>query len=333
LEAAISRLLVDGTDAAPIAQHLTAEAAAPYLGLYWLEPRERPVIVVLEKDRLALEIPWQGLLELKRTDQENVWSIVTAPDRSVKFHREGIGPVTALVLPQERPVTLQRFVPDEDLPSLDELFKRRPDQQRAKKLASLGTIRMSGSIQLTTSQEKGSFQLLAAGDDHLRLKLNVNGGETQQLVVGDRAWLQPLASLPVQELPAAMARSTRLGGWLLATGDWRSEFEQAPVLKRVELDGKPVFIVHAAPEKGRQRLIYLDAENGLTIGYDEVHELPGLGMVGCEVRFADYREIDGVLMPFKATVKYPTPVLGTQTYQVEKIETRLKFDNDPFTIK
>jgi hypothetical protein len=230
-------------------------------------------------------------------------------------------------------VTLQRFVPDEDLPSLDELFKRRPDQQRAKKLASLGTIRMSGSIQLTTSQEKGSFQLLAAGDDHLRLKLNVNGGETQQLVAGDRAWLQPLASLPVQELPAAMARSTRLGGWLLATGDWRSEFEQAPVLKRVELDGKPVFIVHAAPEKGRQRLIYLDAENGLTIGYDEVHELPGLGMVGCEVRFADYREIDGVLMPFKATVKYPTPVLGTQTYQVEKIETRLKFDNDPFTIK
>jgi CubicO group peptidase (beta-lactamase class C family) len=333
LEAAISRLLLDGTDAAPIAQHLTAEVAAPYLGLYWLEPRERPVIVVLEKDRLALEIPWQGLLELKRTDQENVWSIVTAPDRSVKFHREGDGPVTALDLPQERPVTLQRFVPDEDLPSLDELFKRRPDQQRAKKLASLGTIRMSGSIQLTTSQEKGSFQLLAAGDDHLRLKLNVNGGETQQLVAGDRAWLQPLASLPVQELPAAMARSARLGGWLLATGDWRSEFEQAPVLKRVELDGKPVFIVHAAPEKGRQRLIYLDAENGLTIGYDEVHELPGLGMVGCEVRFADYREIDGVLMPFKATVKYPTPVLGTQTYQVEKIETRLKFDNDPFTIK
>jgi CubicO group peptidase (beta-lactamase class C family) len=333
LEAAISRLLLDGTDAAPIAQHLTAEAAAPYLGLYWLEPRERPVIVVLEKDRLALEIPWQGLLELKRTDQENVWSIVTAPDRSVKFHREGDGPVTALDLPQERPVTLQRFVPDEDLPSLDELFKRRPDQQRAKKLASLGTIRMSGSIQLTTSQEKGSFQLLAAGDDHLRLKLNVNGGETQQLVAGDRAWLQPLASLPVQELPAAMARSTRLGGWLLATGDWRSEFEHAPVLKRVELDGKPVFIVHAAPEKGRQRLIYLDAENGLTIGYDEVHELPGMGMVGCEVRFADYREIDGVLMPFKATVKYPTPVLGTQTYQVEKIETRLKFDNDPFTIK
>ena len=59
-------------------------------------------------------------------------------------------------------------------------------------------------------------------------------------------------------------------------------------------DGQPVFIVHAAPVQGRQRLIYLDVETGLMRGYDEVQDLPGLGMVGCEVRVADYREIDGV---------------------------------------
>ena len=124
----------------------------------------------------------------------------------------------------------------------------------------------------------------------------------------------------------------RLGSWPLATGDWRGEFKQARVLKRIELDGKPVLLVHAAPEKGRQRLIYLDAENGLTLGYDEVHEIPRLGMVGCEVRFADYRDIDGVQIPFKSTVKYSTPKLGSWTYQVEKIETRLKLDSDPFTV-
>jgi CubicO group peptidase (beta-lactamase class C family) len=332
LEAAIDRLLLGRTDAAPIVQPLTAGMAAPYLGLYWLEPRQRPVIVVLEKDRLALEIPWQGLVELKKGDEDNVWPFATAPNKAVRFHRQGDGPVTALDLPAP-PVTLQRFAPDEDLPGLDELFKRRPDQQRAEKLASLGNIRMTGTIQLTTSQKMGSFELLAAGEDHVRLKLHLNGGETLQVVAGDRAWLQPLASVPVQELPESMARSTKLGGWLLATGDWRREFEQARVLKRVDLDGKPVFVVHAAPEEGRQRLIYLDAENGLTLGYDEVHELPGLGMVGCEVRFADYRQIDGVQIPFKATVTYPTPMLGTQTYQVEKIETGVKLDRDPFTIK
>jgi CubicO group peptidase (beta-lactamase class C family) len=333
LEAAVDRLLLGGTVSAPIVQGMTAEMAAPYLGLYWLEPRQRPMIVVLDKDRLALEIPWQGLAELKKADEENTWAFSAAPNSSVKFHREGKRRATAFDLRRGRPVTLQRFEPEEGLPGVDELFKRRPDQQRAEKLASLGAIRMSGTIELTVSQKKGSFELLAAGDDHSRLKLNLGGAESQQVVAGNRAWIQYLASMPVQEMSESMARSIRLGGWLLATGDWRGEFEQARVLKRVELDGKPVFIVHAAPEEGRQRLIYLDAESGLTIGYDEVQELPGMGMVGCEVRFADYREIDGVQIPFKATVKYPTPMLGTQTYQVEKIETGLKLDKDPFTIK
>jgi len=333
LEAAIDRLLLNGTGSAPIAQGLTAATAAPYLGLYWLEPLQRPMIVVLDKDRLALEIAWQGLVELKKVEEENVWSFVVAPDNSLKFHRDGNGPATAFDLRRKQSVTLKRFEPEEGLPSLDELFKRRPDRERAEKLASLGTIRISGSVELTTGQQKGSFELLAAGNDHSRLKLNLNGGEFRQIVAGDRAWMQPQASSPVQEMPESMARSTRLAGWLLATGDWRGVFKQARVLKRVELDGEPVFLVHAAPEKGRQRLIYLDAKTGLARGYDEVYELPGLGMVGCEVRFADYREIDGVQIPFKVTAKYPTPMLGTHTYQAEKIETHLKLKEDPFTIK
>ncbi len=332
LEAAIDRLLLGGTAAAPVVQDLTAEAAAPYLGLYWLEPLQRPMMIVLDKDRLALEIPWQGLVELKKADEQNTWSFVVAPDKSVKFHREG-GPATAFELRSGSAVTLKRFEPEAGLPSLDELFKRRPDPQRAEKLASLGTMRMSGSVELTTSPGKGSFELLAAGDDRSRLKLNVAGGEFRQIVAGDRAWMQPQASSPIQEMPEGLAKATRLAGWQLATGDWRDEFKNARVLKRVDLDGEPVYMVHAAPEKGRQRLIYLDAKTGLTRGYDEVYELPGLGMAGCEVRFADYRDIDGVQIPFKATVKYPTPMLGTQTYQVEKIETRVKLDKDPFTIK
>jgi CubicO group peptidase (beta-lactamase class C family) len=333
LEAAIDRLLLGGTGAPPIIQELTTEAAAPYLGLYWFEPLQKPMIIVLDKNRLALEIPWQTLRELKKTDEKHVWSFVVAPDNLAKFHRDGDGPATALELRQKQSATLKRFEPEAGLPSLDELFKRRPDKQRAEKLASLGTIRMSGSMELTTGQQKGSFELLAAGDDHSHLKLNVNGGETQQVVAGRRAWVRYLASAPPHEMPEAMAKSTRLSGWLLASGDWRDEFAQARVLKRVQLDGQPVFIVHAAPAQGRQRLIYLDAETGLLRGYDEVQELPGLGMVGCEVRFADYRDIDGVQIPFKATVKFPTPALGTHTYLVEKIETRLKFDKDPFTIK
>jgi hypothetical protein len=320
-------------DAAHIVQDLTAEVAAPYLGLYWYEPKQRPMIVILEKGRLALEIPPRTLRELEKTTEENLWSFVVNPENSVKFHREGAGPAVAMELrQQDKTETLPRLEPEKGLPSLDELFARRPDPQRAKKLAALGTIRLSGGIERTTTPEKGSFEFLSAGDEHSRMKVKLGGVEVQQVVAGNRAWKQLQASSPVQEMPEALARSARLDGWPLATGDWRNEFKQARVLKRIELDGKPVFLVHAAPETGRQRLIYLDVESGLTVGYDVVHEIPRVGMVGCEVRFADYRDIDGVQIPFKSTVKYSLPKLGTWSYQVEKIETGLKLDTDPFAV-
>lgn len=334
LEAAIDRLLLGGTTTVAAAQGMTAATAAPYLGVYWLEPAQKPMIVVLDRDRLALEIPWDGLAELKKSDEEDAWSFVAAPDNSVKFHREGGGPATALDLRSRRTVTLKRFEPEKGLPTLEELFKRRPDAQRAEKVGALGTIRMSGRVEITAAaQQTGSFEILSAGDDHSHMKISVGGAVTRQVVAGDRGWVQYIASMPVQEMSESMARSMRLAGWLLSTGDWRDEFAQARVLKRVDLDGQPVFLVHAAPAQGRQRLIYVGAENGLTLGYDEVYELPGMGMAGSQVRFADYRDVDGVQIPFKSTIKWPSPAIGTQTYQVEKIETRLKLEKDAFTIK
>jgi hypothetical protein len=332
LEAAIDRLLLGGTEAAPVVQELTAEAAAPYLGLYWLEPLQKPMIAVLEGNHMALELPWQGVAELKKEPERNVWSFPQEPGNSLMFQREGAAPATALELRSTNTVTLERLKPDPDLPSLDALFARRGERERMERLRALGIVRMSGTVERTTSQGKGTFELLSAGEDHYHLKVNVNGPQTEQVEAGDRAWIRPVASSPFQELPEAMAKSSLRNGWMFAIGDWRSEFPQAHVLKRVELDGKFAFMVHAAPEAGHQRLIYFDAESGLTLGYDQVQDLTGLGMVGSEVRFSDYREVGGVQIPFKITTKFPTPVLGTVTYQVEKIEAGVKPDEDPFRI-
>jgi hypothetical protein len=324
-------VLTRQTSAAANALKVTAQAAAPYLGLYWADPVDRPMIIVLDNDRLALEMPWRTVRELKRTPEENVWAYVVKSSNLVKFHRDGAGRVTKMELRQSTTETAPRFQPEKGLPSVDELFALRPDAQRAKKLGALGTIRLSGSIDRSSSKDKGSFEQLAAGEDQSRLNLNLGGVEIVYVISGNRVWMRQQPSSPMQELPEGLARATRLGGWLLASGDWRDDFKQVRVLKRVTLDGKPAWLVHAAPEKGRQRLAYLDPQNGLTLGYDEVYEIPGAGLVGTEVRFADYRDIEGVQVPFKTTVKYGEQRIGTWTYQVGKIESRVKVPGNPFT--
>jgi CubicO group peptidase (beta-lactamase class C family) len=332
-EAAVDRLLLGGSQAPATTQDLTAETAAPYLGLYWLDQHQKAMVVVFDKDRLALEIPSQGLVALKETDEPEAWSLVEAPGNSVKFHRSDLGPVTGFDFRSAQTLSLQRLEPEAGLPRLEELLARRPENQRAARLESLGHIRMSGTLETTAGQQKGTFEMLAAGEDRSSVTFNLGGAESRQSVNGKRAWARYAASMPVQEMPEPMARAMRLNGWLLATGDWHAEYAQVRVLKRVELERRPAFLVHAAPAQGRQRLVYVDAENGLTLGYDEVQELPGMGMVGCEVRFADYRDVDGVRIPFKASAKFPTPMLGTLTYQVDRIETRVKLNKDPFTMK
>jgi hypothetical protein len=332
-EAAVDRLLLGGSQASATAQDLTAGTAAPYLGLYWLAQHQKAMVVVFDKDRLALEIPSQGLVTLKGTDEPEAWSLVEAPGNSVKFHRKDGGSVTGFDFRSTQTLSLQRLEPDAGLPSLAELLARRPDIQRADRLASLGHIRMKGSLETTAGQQRGTFEMLVAGEVQSSVTFKLGGAESRQSVNGKRAWARYSASMPVQEMPEPMARAMRLNGWLLATGDWPAEYAQVRVLKRMEIEGRPAFLVHAAPAQGRQRLVYVDAENGLTLGYDEVQELPGMGMVGCEVRFADYRDVEGVQIPFKASVKFPTPMLGTLTYQVDGIETRVKAARDPFTLK
>jgi CubicO group peptidase (beta-lactamase class C family) len=333
LEASIDHLLLGGPEAAPSVQELTAAASAPYLGPYWLERLQKPIIAVLEGDHLALELPWQGRAELKKDAEQDVWSFPQEPGNSLKFHREGDGLATALELRSTNTVTLPRVTPDEGVPSLDELFARRDEPQRTAKLRALGVVRMSGSFERSTSKDKGSFELLSAGEDHYRLKVNVNGPQSEQVAAGDRAWIRLVASSPFQELPEAMAKSSLRNGWMFAIGDWRGEYPQARVLKRVDLDGKPALMVHAAPKEGHQRLIYFDPESGLVLGYDQVQDITGVGTLGSEVRFSDYRDVGGVQLPFKITTTFPTPVLGIVTYQVEKVETAVKLDEDPFTIK
>jgi hypothetical protein len=314
------------------APKLSAQEVAPYLGLYWHDEFDKPMVVAIHNDTLVLDMPWRAVRDLKKTPEKHVWAYVVKPTNLVKFKLDGAGRVTSMEQVQGNTFTSRRFEPEKGLPTLDQLFALRPDAQRAKKLGELGVIRITGTMERSTETGKNPVEVLSKGEAQSRTSLNLGGAEVVNIVSGKRVWMRNQPSAPVQEMPEALARATRLAGWMLTTGDWRGEFKQVRVLKRITLDGKPAWMVHAAPEKGRQRLVYLDAQNGLSLGYDEVYEIPGVGLVGSEVRFSDYRDIEGVQIPFKTTVKYSNEKLGTWTYLTGKVETRVKPKDDPFKV-
>ena len=96
----------------------------------------------------------------------------------------------------------------------------------------------------------------------------------------------------------------------LAAADFYREIKLPELYSRLKLVGKQkesfrdVYVVEAVPRNGAAENLYFDVESGLLVRRDVVRQSPR-GPVKAEVYFSDWREVDGVKLPFKVTQVMP----------------------------
>jgi zinc protease len=83
---------------------------------------------------------------------------------------------------------------------------------------------------------------------------------------------------------------------------WRKYYAQAEYIGVDSVDGTPVSKVVVTPEEGQPETLYFDQGNGLLIKVESIitHQM---GDIPVEVFLQDYREVDGIKMPFISRVK------------------------------
>jgi len=92
--------------------------------------------------------------------------------------------------------------------------------------------------------------------------------------------------------------------------DFYRETRLAELYMRIKLIGKvkegfrQVYLVEAVPKGGATENLYFDVESGLLVRRDVTRSTPKAS-VRVEVYFSDWREIDGVKLPFKITQVLP----------------------------
>jgi hypothetical protein len=103
---------------------------------------------------------------------------------------------------------------------------------------------------------------------------------------------------------------TDLGGQQLA--DMKSAFSLFSDLKLKEqftrmnvrkdkLDGRDVYMIVATRVDGKRERLYFDAETGLLLRRSSVVQTP-IGVIPQETNYEDYRDVDGVKLPFTISV-------------------------------
>lgn len=223
---------------------------------------------------------------------------------------------------------------DDKLPSaeriLDKSIEGRGGKEAFKNLksrVSKGTMEISGQ----GGSAKGNLTLYEAAPNKRYFVLELQGAKHEYGTDGDVYWTMDGpqgAKLREGEDKAIAERQADF----YAAIHWRDQFENVETVAKEQVDDRSCYKVVLTPKIGAPETFYFDRKTGLPIRIDTVRKSER-GESQLQTRQEDYREIDGVKIPFK-TVRLATSGGQTQTYTTvwESIEHNVDIPEERFVL-
>jgi len=306
----------------------------PYLGLYEDVQAGLYLAVIEEEGRLAIEMPGRFILETRYAGEER-WKLVLDPRTTFSFGRREDGAVDRILAREpDGEAELTRLIPSSDLPGVDEVIEQVRAAHRIDRLSETGAVRLTGVLEMPARQMEGRItQLYAAPDRYL---MEIDRGTGPQRVAWDgqtatvendlEGWL---------ELEGMRREQARLESFVTLVRDWRLAFQEIAVLMRIPGTdgGEARLVIRATPRVAHPVTLIVGEESGRLLGHRRISEAPTIGRMGVSVTYEDFREVGGMLLPFRQASKFPTAILGTVTARFEEVETGVEVSAADFVIE
>ena len=163
-----------------------------YLGSYRAENVD--VKVVIQNDRLAIDVPGQMVFELYPPDEEGKWVIRLNDEIAVAFNESDAGVESMTRYQEGQEFNMPRLdVASEPLPTVDDIMALRDTANRKIALEEMGTYLMTGTIWAPQSGVEGTFSTYVSGIDRVREDADYGKfGSVRSAVNGDRAWSEKI---------------------------------------------------------------------------------------------------------------------------------------------
>ena len=76
--------------------------------------------------------------------------------------------------------------------------------------------------------------------------------------------------------------------------------------------------------------MFVDAASGQVVRTDSLAQIPGVGIVGVQTRFEDFRDVGGMWLPFRSDAKFASQLIGRVITQLDKSETGVEVSAKTF---
>jgi outer membrane lipoprotein-sorting protein len=165
------------------------------------------------------------------------------------------------------------------------------------------TYALKGSFEVTGRPLKLPVEIYVKKPDMSLMVIKVPGlGEIRRGRSGGQAWVQTPFSARAQEDSPNELTEVERDHDLYKAGRIRELYREVRLEGKARLRGRDVYVVEGKPAEGPAEKMLFDTETGLLLRWDIVRRAPGRPNVFARVYLEDYREVDGLKVPF--TVKY-----------------------------
>jgi len=319
----------EGVEVAPV---IPLADLQRYLGEYATDDGKMTGRLLIQNNRLAIDVPGQMTFELHPPDADERWAFRVKSDIAVAFSESDAGQIEALTMYEpDGSRVFNRLTTDEDAavqpPTLDELMALRDTEARSEALKAAGSMRLVGTVRFANAGLEGAYEMLSDSGDRYSERLDFGPfGVVCSTIDGGRGWSEnPMTGINALDGPEL--RNMMLAHAAIQFGDWRDNYDSVSVLDTADEDGRRVVRVRLKPENSPGKTMYVDAETGDVIRTDGV-AISDLINIPTTTRFEDFRTVDGMRIPFVTIAENDWS--GRVIVTIEKAETGVEIDATRF---
>jgi photosynthetic reaction center cytochrome c subunit len=209
----------------------------------------------------------------------------------------------------------------------------KPEELLDKYLAAVGgtaaldkiTSRAQTGKLLAFGGQTFAAEVYSKSPDKRVSTMHLKGGDSVTAFDGQRGWLG-FPGRPAHMMSASENDAARLDADLHFAEHVKTLYSKFNVAAGEKIDGHDTYLVECRTEERTPLRLYMDKESGLLLRLVRYAQSP-LGLNPTQIDYADYREADGVKVPFRWTVARP----GNRfTIQVEEMKQNVPVDDAKF---
>lgn len=217
--------------------------------------------------------------------------------------------------------------PADKMPTIDEILDKHVKAIGGKAaIEKINTRIAKGTFDIPTMGMSGSAEMFAKAPNKSGFVVDLPGfGTVKQVYNGGSGWAQdPMSGL--RDLSPGELAGAKVDEDFYRDIRLKELYPKMQLKGKVKVSDRDAYLIEATSESGSTDKLYFDVETGLLVRTDGERETPQGKMLG-ETYLEDYKEVDGIKIPF--TLRINNPVISF-TIKLTQVQHNVAVDEARF---